>query len=160
MNIKATFDKLFTNLMIDVTTGDTITYKEINFNYKTIFEEENISIMAYNNETIIAEKIHSIITRNIDNTRMKDYYDIYMFINYKWNQVDKDLLPKAIFNTFKNRGNESYLMEINRYFELIKNDNDLKTLWENYTNNYEYAKGITFMDTINAIKEVLSIIDE
>ena len=76
VNLKAEFDGLKTNLMIDITTGDVITYKEVEFKYNTIFDNEIINIMTYNYETIIAEKFESIISRNIDNTRMKDYYDL------------------------------------------------------------------------------------
>lgn len=78
VNIKAEFDGLKTNLMIDITIGDVITYKEVEFKYTTLFDNETINIMAYNYETIIAEKFETIISRNVDNTRMKDYYDIYV----------------------------------------------------------------------------------
>src|SRR5699024_6839263 len=83
VNLKADFDGLKTNLMIDITTGDIITYKEVEFKYNTLFDNDTINIMTYNYETIIAEKFESIISRNIDNTRMKDYYDLYMFVNLK-----------------------------------------------------------------------------
>ena len=76
INLKAEFDGLRTNLMIDITTGDVITYKEVQFEYKTLFDNEIVNIMTYNYETIIAEKFEAIISRNIDNTRMKDYYDL------------------------------------------------------------------------------------
>lgn len=101
VNIKANFDGLITNLMIDITTGDVITYNEIEFKYKTLFDNENINIMSYNYETIIAEKFETIISRNIDSTRMKDYYDLYMFINLKWNDINKDILNKAIKTLLK-----------------------------------------------------------
>ena len=80
VNLKANFDGLKTNLMIDITTGDIITYKEIEYKYQTLFDKEPISIMTYNYETIIAEKFEAIISRNVDNTRMKDYYDLFMLI--------------------------------------------------------------------------------
>lgn len=102
INLKAEFDGLRTNLMIDITTGDVITYKEVQFEYKTLFDNEIVNIMTYNYETIIAEKFEAIISRNIDNTRMKDYYDLYMFVNLKWNDIDKTILRKAIFNTSEN----------------------------------------------------------
>lgn len=71
VNLKAEFDGIRTNLMIDITTGDVITYKEVQFEYKTLFDNEIVNIMTYNYETIIAEKFEAIISRNIDNTRMK-----------------------------------------------------------------------------------------
>ena len=144
--------------MIDITTGDVITYKEVEFKYNTIFDNEIINIMTYNYETIIAEKFESIISRNIDNTRMKDYYDLYMFVNLKWNDINKDTLRKAIINTSKARGSLDYIDNASKYIELIGNDSRLKSLWNSYQNNYEYAKDIEFVDTINAIKVISEIV--
>lgn len=159
VNLKADFDGLKTNLMIDITTGDIITYKEVEFKYTTLFDNEIINIMSYNYETIIAEKYESIISRNIDNTRMKDYYDLYMFVKLKWDDINKDILIKAIINTSKNRETIDYIINSNKYLELITNDERLKLLWNNYQNNYEYAKDISFEDTITAIKKIIEILE-
>lgn len=158
VNLKAEFDGLKTNLMIDITTGDVITYKEVEFKYNTLFDNETINIMTYNYETIIAEKFESIISRNIDNTRMKDYYDLYMFVNLKWNDINKNTLRKAIINTSKARDTLDYIDNASKYIELISDDSKLKSLWNSYRNNYEYAKDIEFVDTINAIKEIDKLI--
>ncbi len=158
VNLKAEFDGLKTNLMIDITTGDIITYKEVEFKYNTLFDNEIINIMTYNYETIIAEKFESIISRNIDNTRMKDYYDLYMFVNLKWNDINKDTLRKAIINTSKARETIDYIDNANKYIELISDDSILKSLWDSYQNNYEYAKDIEFEDIINAIKVISEIV--
>lgn len=152
VNLKAEFDGLKTNLMIDITTGDVITYKEVEFKYNTIFDNETINIMTYNYETIIAEKFESIISRNINNTRMKDYYDLYMFVHLKWNDINKDTLRKAIINTSKARETLDYIDNANQYIKLIRDDSKLKSLWNNYQNNYEYAKDIEFVDVIDAIE--------
>ena len=158
VNLKAEFDGLKTNLMIDITTGEVITYKEVEFKYNTIFDDETINIMTHNYETIIAEKFESIISRNIDNTRMKDYYDLYMFVNLKWNDINKDTLRKAIINTSKARETLDYIDNASKYIELISDDERLKALWNSYQNNYEYAKDIEFVDTINAIKVISEIV--
>lgn len=158
VNLKADFDGLKTNLMIDITTGDIITYKEVEFKYNTLFDSDTINIMTYNYETIIAEKFETIISRNIDNTRMKDYYDLYMFISLKWNDINKETLRKAIINTSKNRETLSYIENANDYINLIEDDSKLKSLWNNYQKNYEYAKDISFEDTIKAIKIISEIV--
>lgn len=158
VNLKAEFDGLKTNLLIDITTGDVITYKEVEFKYYTLFDDEVINIMTYNYETIIAEKFETIIFRNIDNTRMKDYYDLYMFVNLKWNEINKDILRKAIINTSKKRNTENYIEDANSYIEMIQEDDRLKSLWNSYVSNYEYAKDITFEDTINAIKVINELV--
>ena len=158
VNLKAEFDGLKTNLMIDITTGDVITYKEVEFKYNTLFDNEIINIMTYNFETILAEKFETIISRNIDNTRMKDYYDLYMFVNYKWNFINKDTLRKAIINTAKNRKTLDYIDNASKYIELISDDSRLKSLWNSYKSNYDYAKNIEFEDTIYAIKTIGKIV--
>ena len=158
VNLKAEFDGLKTNLLIDITTGDVITYKEVEFKYYTLFDDEAINIMTYNYETIIAEKFETIIFRNIDNTRMKDYYDLYMFVNLKWNEINKDILRKAIINTSKKRNTENYIEDANSYIEMIQEDDRLKSLWNSYVSNYEYAKDITFEDTIKAIKVINELV--
>ena len=158
VNLKAEFDGLKTNLMIDITTGDVITYKEVEFKYNTLFDNDIINIMTYNYETILAEKFEVIISRNIDNTRMKDYYDLYMFVNLKWYDINKDTLREAIINTAKNRETLSYIEDASKYIELISDDSRLKSLWNSYKSNYDYAKDIEFVDTINAIKVISKIV--
>ena len=158
VNLKAEFDGLKTNLMIDITTGDVITYKEVEFKYNTLFDNEIINIMTYNYETILAEKFESIISRNIDNTRMKDYYDLYMFVNLKWDDINKNTLRKAIINTAKKRETLDYIDNASKYIELISDDSRLKSLWNSYKSNYDYAKDIEFVDTINAIKVISEVV--
>lgn len=158
VNLKANFDGLKTNLMIDITTGDVITYKEIEFKYKTLFDNEIINIMSYNYETILSEKFESIISRNIENTRMKDYYDLYMFVKLKWSEINIETLRKAIINTAKNRGTLNYINKSDEYIKLIIDDKRIKLLWNNYRNNYDYATNILFEDVISAIKKINEII--
>ena len=158
VNLKADFEGLKTNLMIDITTGDIITYKEVEFKYNTLFDNDIINIMTYNYETIIAEKFETIISRNIDNTRMKDYYDLYMFVNLKWNDINKETLRKAIINTSKNRETLSHIENANDYINLIEDDSELKLLWNNYQKNYEYAKDISFEDIVKSIKIISEIV--
>ena len=158
VNILARFDGLKNNLLIDITTEDIITYKEIEYSYKTIFDAEKIDIMSYNFETIIAEKYESIISRNIDNTRMKDYYDLYMFTTMKWKNVDKKVLIQAIYNTSKNRETEKYILNSSEYISLIKEDTNLRRLWKNYQASSSYAKEIQFEDTIKALEMISELI--
>ena len=159
VNLKAEFDGLKTNLMIDVTTGDVITYSETEYQYKTIFDNEAINIMTYNFETIIAEKLESILSRNIENTRMKDYYDLYMFVNFKWDVVNKKELVEAIKRTSIKRKTEDYILNAYKYIELIEDDNKLKRLWKSYALVYSYANDINFEDTIKAIKTVCKVLE-
>lgn len=138
--------------MLDITSGDIITYKEIEYSYKTLFDNKIIKIMSYNYETILAEKFETIISRNIDNTRMKDYYDLYMFVTFKWNEINKEILIKAIKNTSKNRNTLNYINNASKYIKIIEISENIKNMWNNYQKNYEYAKNISFNDIIDVIK--------
>ena len=158
INLKAEFDGLRTNLMIDITTGDVITYKEVQFEYKTLFDSETINIMTYNYETIIAEKFEAIISRNIDNTRMKDYYDLYYFVTYKWNDIDKATLEVAVDTTFKHRKSKKYLDKYNEIILNLSNDINLLERWNKYRKEHTYAKEVEFEDTIKAIEKIHKIL--
>ena len=158
VNLKGEFDGLRTNLLIDITTGEVITFKAVEFNYITLLDKEQINILTYNYETIIAEKFESIISRNIDNTRMKDFYDLYMFVKLKWNEINIETLQQAIKNTSKNRNTYDQIKQSKEYIKLIEIDNVLISLWDNYQKNYEYAEGIPYSEIIKALKKVNSYI--
>lgn len=154
IHLLAYLDDLRTHLMIDITTGDVITLKEIDYKYNTIFDNETINIMSYNIETIIAEKFEAIISRNVINSRMKDCYDLYMFTTLKWDNVNKNLLKIAINNTCNNRKTTNYLNDSSNYINLISKNENLKKLWKEYQNKNVYAKSINFEDTILAINKI------
>ncbi len=160
VHLNANFEGLKKHLLIDITTGDVITYREINFSYKTIFDDEIINIMAYNIETIVAEKFEAILSKNIENTRMKDYYDLYIFTSLKWDKIDKEILKKAILNTCNNRESNEYLNDSDYYIDMICKNEFIKKLWNDYKNKYSYAKNISFEDTIKVIEKINDVVKE
>ena len=128
LNILSKLGNNKTYITVELTTGDEITPREIKFSYNSIFEDKKIPIMAYNIETILSEKFHSIISRGILNTRLKDFYDVYMLFNFKEDIIDKKMLVKAIENTFKKRNT---LIDIDEFVNLIDdlyNNDSLKKL--------------------------------
>ena len=159
INVYGKFDKLKTNFFIEVTTGDIITPREIKYKYKSIFEDKTINIMAYTIETIIAEKFESIISKNISTTRAKDFYDMYIIVNKHIDKVDKTTLVKAIKKTFKHRNTNIDIEYLNEMFEIIKDSIALKELFGNYSKKLNYAKDVKYEDTINAIKQIIEILE-
>lgn len=146
-------------LSIDITVGDPITPRELEFKYKCMFDDNYISIMAFNLETIIAEKFETFITDNIMNTRNKDFYDLYMILNNYYEKLNKEQLKNAIKNTFERRNVEFNIDKIKSNFEVIKMSDRLKHNFENFKIKKEYAKRISYedvMDQINIIIELLS----
>ncbi len=160
LNILSKLGNNKTYITVELTTGDEITPREIRFSYNSIFENKKIPIMAYNIETILAEKFHSIVSRGVLNTRLKDFYDVYVLFNFKEDIINKKLLVKAIENTFKKRDT---LINIDEFVTLIDdlyNNDSLKKLWSEYQNKNTYAKDIDFEDTVDAIKIIVNILEE
>ncbi|MCI8466617.1 MAG: nucleotidyl transferase AbiEii/AbiGii toxin family protein [Bacilli bacterium] len=146
-------------LFIDITVGDPITPRELEFKYKCMFDDNYINIMAFNLETIIAEKFETFITDNIINTRNKDFYDLYMILENYYSKLNKEQLIKAIKNTFERRNVEFDIDKIKSNFEAIKISDRLKHNFENFKVKKEYAKNISYeeiMNKINIIIELLS----
>lgn len=159
INVYGEFDKLKTHFFIEVTTGDIITPREIKYKYNSIFEDKTIDIMAYTIETIIAEKLESIISKNITTTRAKDFYDMYVIVNNHIDKIDKNILIKAIKRTFKHRNTNFNIEYLNDMFVIIKNSIVLKKLFDNYSTKLTYAKNVRFEDTIDAIKQIIDILE-
>lgn len=143
---------------IDISTGDLITPRAIEYNYKTILENDNINLYTYNYETIIAEKLETILKRNTANSRMKDYYDLYYFVTYKWNDIDINTLKSAINTTFTHRNSKEYLKRFNTIIKNILEDETLIVRWDKYRKEHEYAKEIEFNDTIKAISKIYNLL--
>jgi len=148
------------HLFIELTTGDKITPREIEYKYNCIFEDKKIPILAYTIETIIAEKYHSITTRGIFNTRMKDYYDIYVLVNNNREKIDFTNLVKAIQNTYKHRETELNIDEIKEQLESIRTSENLMRLWENYKVTAPYAEKVKYEELLNTLEHITNILTE
>lgn len=161
IHLQANLDEMPIDLKIDITTGDKITYGEINYKYNLLLEERSINIWTYNVETIIAEKYETIIKRNIVNTRIRDFYDIYILIHLRNKQnISNKILVEAIRETSKYR--ETYNIindknDVEYIINLIKNDKSLQQYWEKYQKNYPYAKDIKYEQIIDSIKLIKEI---
>lgn len=148
------------DLKIDVTTGDKITYKEINYKYNLLLEDREIEIWTYNVETIIAEKYESLIKRSILNTRIRDFYDLYMLTHLDKKNISNKVLKDAIIETSKHRNTYEIINNITTVeyvIALIKTDNSLKKQWEKYQKTYEYAKGILYEALTESVIKIKDI---
>ena len=159
INVKGTFDKIRTNFSIEITTGDIITPREIKYKYNSIFENKKINIMAYTVETVISEKFHSIITRNITNTRAKDFYDLYILLTEHRDKINNTNLLKAVKNTFKNRNTSFDIEYCREVITLLEDNTNLENIFINYQTKLEYVKNVTYIATIAAIKEIVNILE-
>lgn len=143
-------------LEIDISTGDEITPKELNYEYISIFEDKKIYIDTYNIETILAEKIETILRRGKYNARMKDYYDVYFFLTKLKDEIDTNIFIKALKNTITRRDSLSYLKDYKKILDdLIENDRINKN-WNSYRDKTKYADKIEFKDIVKILIDFLN----
>ena len=158
-SISCIFGKINASLNIDITTGDVITPREMNYSYSKILEEGTISIMTYTIETILAEKFETISSRNITTTRARDFYDLYMIYSIYKDKIDKDILRKAIERTSKYRGSFETALQYKEIVELFRESETPKELWKKYTQNNPYSKDVDFLDTISVYEEIGTVLN-
>lgn len=161
---RITFEAKYNNEMpvimkIDITTGDKITYKEIEYSFTLMLEDRKIQIWSYNVETIIAEKFEAIVKRGVLSTRIRDYYDVYMLINTQNKIIDKKNLKDAITLTAQYRGTSEIIKDWKKIVEKIANDSKMRQQWKRYQKDNFYAEEIEYKDLINAISKVGEIFD-
>lgn len=155
VSVEASLFTIKVNMKIDITTGDIIIPREIDYSFKLMFEDRSIIIKAYNINTILAEKIESILSRNIANTRARDYYDVYILMTLKKNEIDLINLKNAIMQKAEDRNTIIYVKNKDKYLSDIDESEYLKTIWKAYTLKFPYAKDIQFTEITNIIKEIL-----
>ncbi|MBN4089657.1 nucleotidyl transferase AbiEii/AbiGii toxin family protein [Mycoplasma enhydrae] len=159
VHLIAIFGKIKNAMKIDITTGDVITPKEIEYVYPCMFEKEGLKVLAYPVETILAEKYESVIKRNISTTRMRDFYDLYSLYRLRKKDIDFSVLKRAILSTAKKRDSMSFIQEANEIINDIREDNYLKELWKLYSEDNPYIKKLDFLDTVEALKIIAEKIE-
>ena len=159
VSLKAGIGTMNIPLKIDITTGDKIIPSEISYEYPLMFENRSIKIKAYNLETILSEKIETIISRGNQNTRMRDFYDIYILLKLKNENIDYNTLRLAIEETSKKRDSLNLLLKYKEIISNIQNNNEMLVRWENYQNSFNYARTIDFTEICKLLTEILEKID-
>lgn len=141
---------------IDVSTGDTITPREISWHQRTIFNNQDILVMAYNMETILAEKLESIVVRQELNSRMKDFYDLYLFDKVQRQNIDFKVLKAALHATAEFRGSEALLSRYTEIITALRGSILLKRRWEKYQVAYVYSESVTYEATCDAALDLVN----
>lgn len=141
---------------VDVSTGDIITPSQIEYRHHMIFNDQSVIIMAYNIESILSEKIETIVSRQELNTRLKDYYDIYMFDKYNKKDIDFEVLKQALIKTMDERGTSSLVGKLQTIIESNMLSSNLNNGWNKYSSSNYYAKNITFEETCNSAVDLIN----
>ena len=147
-------------MKLDLTTGDAITPREIEYTYPCIFNKEAIKIMVYPLETILAEKYETIIRRNITTTRMRDFYDLYTLYKLKKDEIDYEVLKEAIERTSNRRGSQEIMQDYEEIIEDIKEDSYLRSLWEVYLIENKYIGDLIFDKVVDVVTILSDRINE
>ena len=152
--VEAQFFTIKVNMKIDVTTGDVIIPREVEYLFRLMFEDRHISIKAYNLNTILAEKIESILARNIANTRVRDYYDVYILLTLRRNDIDLEALRSAVRKKAEERNTLVYVENSEKHLQDIEESEDLHTIWESYTRKFPYAESIQFCEITKILRTI------
>lgn len=153
-SMNAVMGTLITPMKINISTGDIITPRAIKYRYKLLLDNRSISLWSYNLETILAEKLQTILARGLLNTRMRDFYDIRVLISIYEQDIDNDVLKRAFDATCKKRGTENLKEEATKIISAISDDAQLQILWKSYQNKYPYAVDISYEDVMESTKSL------
>ena len=154
--MNALMGKMITPMKIDISTGDVITPKAVEYSYKLLLEDRSISLWSYNLETILAEKLQTVLARGVLNTRMRDFYDIKTLLDIYEQEIDKGIFKEAFNATCGKRGTEQLTADALHILSAIKNDEQLHGHWECYKSKYPYAAEISYEDIIDSTKALVS----
>ena len=155
VTMNANVGRLITPLKIDISTGDVITPRAIEFNYDLLLEDRSISLWSYNLETILAEKLQTVLARGILNTRMRDFYDIRMLLDTYKDKVNKAVLKDAFAATCKKRGTDHLQEQAEEIIKIIEADEQLQVLWRAYQKKYSYAAEIDYVSVISGVRKLM-----
>lgn len=158
VTMNANVGRLITPLKIDISTGDVITPRAIEFNYDLLLEDRSISLWSYNLETILAEKLQTVLARGILNTRMRDFYDIRMLLDTYEDKVNKAVLKDAFAATCKKRGTNHLQEQAEEIIKIIEADEQLQVLWRAYQKKYSYAAEIDYASVISGVRKLMDSI--
>ena len=154
--LSADYEKMAVPLKLDITTGDKITPSEIEFSYKLMMEERSIRVLAYNLSTILAEKLETIISRGDQNTRPRDYYDVFILSKLKTDNVEMQDLKDAFFATTTRRGSTDVVNNYKTIMEVVRKSEVMKRQWNDYRKEFEYASEIEFEDTCDTVISLMN----
>ena len=155
IKLNATFDTLNEVIFIDVTTGDKITPREISYSMPSLFTNQTIDVWTYNLETVLAEKLETIISRGVASTRPRDRYDLFVLFKLRKNQIDFKTLKRALENTSEKRNSKELIKNWKEQVRGIETSDYQKNLWIRYQRQFKYAKDISFEESVQIINEIM-----
>lgn len=154
VSMETEFDGVRTPLKIDISTGDVITPHEVRYSFKLMLENRSIDIWAYNLETVLAEKLETVISRATTNTRMRDFYDLYILHQLYGRELIPANLHMALMATAKKRGTEKYLSDAAVVFDEVEADFDMEKQWKSYQKKFPYAADLSWKAVMTSVRDI------
>lgn len=151
-------ETMHTPLKIDFSTGDVITPREVSYTFRLQFEERTISILAYNLETMLAEKLETLLARGTANTRMRDFYDIYVLTNTQSHNIDNATLKEAFVNTSEKRGSIGLVQDVDLILKEVAESTMLIDCWKNYQRKFDYAADVLWANVMESVSCLVDIV--
>lgn len=158
VSIETRFDGVRTPLKIDISTGDAITPREVRYKFKLMLEERSIDIWAYNLETVLAEKLETVVSRSITNTRMRDFYDLHMLSQLYGQAIVPADLSAALIATARKRNTEKYLADAVAAFDEIESDMNMVKLWAAYQKKFSYACDVPWNSIMTSVRGLYKLV--
>lgn len=156
VHLVGNFPPMAVPLKLDITTGDKITPKEIQYEYKTMFDEKSIFVLAYNLETVISEKLETILSRGDQTTRPRDYYDVYILWKLQQQNINLDHLKVALTTTANKRNSLGLMKQYQNTMSVVRGSGFMLEQWQKYQHSFDYAKEISLKETCDSVIEVMN----
>ena len=158
VSMETEFDGVRTPLKIDISTGDAITPREVRYKFKLMLEERSIDIWAYNLETVLAEKLETVVSRSITNTRMRDFYDLHMLSQLYGQAIVPADLSAALIATARKRNTEKYLADAVAAFDEIESDMNMVKLWAAYQKKFSHACDVPWNSIMTSVRGLYKLV--
>ncbi|MGI6268999.1 MAG: nucleotidyl transferase AbiEii/AbiGii toxin family protein [Candidatus Howiella sp.] len=156
VSLDTTFDGMRTPLKVDISTGDVITPSAVRYRFKLMLENRSLAVWAYNLETVLAEKLETIIARGITNTRMRDFYDIHILGILQKDNINSEDLHAAILAVMKKRESEKLISDISLVLNEIEESKGMQNLWTNYRKSFSYASDIDWKTVMASVRLMIN----
>lgn len=157
VSLSANYPPMAVPLKLDITTGDKITPREIEYRFKLLLEDREIPVLAYNLETVMAEKLETVVSRGDQNTRPRDYYDIYILAKMQYKNIETEYLRAALDATSKKRGSSEILKEYKNIIDIVRNSDVMIKQWRTYQRDFEYVTDISFDEVCDAVVRMMDL---
>lgn len=154
--LEARFDRMRQTIKIDISTGDAITPNAVRYDYRLMFEERTIPLWSYNLETLLAEKLETVMARGTANTRMRDFYDIHVIT--KQEGFDKSILRDAFLATSRKRGTDDMILELGSILQTLAEDKAMQRMWENYASDSFYVGALAWLDVMESVSALAAAV--